>query len=212
MRTAWQFGLVLSLVAGGLSAQAGSPLPVRTRLTPEHLSVELSLVSAGHLLVLDVTSRGELQSLNPDTASVPLAAGAHTIQLGRNGSSNLWLAPIAPPNYPAGSSNGVGYECTATDVNRLGQPAQAWSGVCGLQNRPIVPSELGLRMASTIAGAARRVYLILLEAPLSTDDVLAAFSATRRGATETNWRFRLVDALRKRQPELRLAEVEVPGH
>lgn len=205
MRTTLGFGLLVSLVAAGRAqAQPDSSLPVRTHLTPRQLQVELSLDAARHLLLLDVTSP-RLVVLTPDTASQALAAGTHTLLLDREAAISVGPSDVPPPAHP----HYVPCAETETRYTADGEPLRYSSAMCGPPPRS--PSDDGAGLPSTIAGGTRRVYVILLQSPLSTDEVLAVLLAARHGASHSDWRARLIEALRSRGPGLRWTEVQVPA-
>ena len=198
MRSRLAAVLVVFLVHVPAHAQGPATLPVRTDLRPEWLEVAFSLPTAGHLLVLDVTNFSGVQVLTPDSASVALPAGSHSVRLERTRSGPMYQAALPRPNYPP---------CYET---KPGETVLVWTGNCGLEGRVIAtdPPRSGL----TLAGQPRQVLLLIFQNPMTAAEVNRLLDAAQRGAARASWRQRLLEESGKIPGILSLAQVEVPGH
>ena len=195
----------LLAVAGTVSAQ-NPHLAVRTSLEPDRLYVELSLPAAAHLILLEDTFAPDTDVLSPDGGSQVLTAGEHRLRLDRLSGIPLTPSPVQPPNYPLISDAfwNSAQACTERATN-------TWTGICGLQNRPIIPVASFYVSPFTAPGLTRRVLLIMVSAPLSSEQVEQLIQSASEDRSRGSWHSKLLKAIQRALPTAPIAEVAVPA-
>jgi hypothetical protein len=195
----------LLTVAGALSAQ-NPRLPVRTSLEPDRLYVQLSLPAPAHLIVLEDTFAPDTDVLSPDGGSQVLTAGEHRLRFDRLSGIPLTPAPVQPPNYPLISDAFWNSAQSCTE-----QATNTWTGICGLQNRPIIPFAASYVSSFTAPGFTRKVLLIMVSAPLSPEQVDQLIQSALEDRSRGSWHSKLLKAIQRALPAAPIAEVSVPA-
>jgi hypothetical protein len=195
----------LVAVAGALSAQ-NPHLPVRMSLEPDRLYVELSLPIPAHLIVLEDTFAPDTDVLSPDGGSQVLTAGEHRLRLDRLSGIPLTPSPVQPPSFPTMSQEFWNSAQACTE-----QATNTWTGICGLQNRPILPFAASYVSPFTAPGFTRKVLLIMVSAPLSPEQVGQLIRSASEDRSRGSWRSRLLKAIQRALPTAPIAEVSVPA-